>query len=226
MKRWLFLITTSLLSLASIGQENDFKGQLGSWNILNVKKELNPKWEVFGEAQLRSLSFYNEYHYYEIKGGAQFDLDSTFSLIAGGGSYNTYSPGDNFNSPIQNREIRTWLEFRMKQPLKRVVFDHRYRAEQRFTSNGYRNRFRYRLAATIPINNQKVKEKTFYITAWNELFLTNRATYFERNRAHIGAGYKFNKSLSINTGYIHQFDYNLTDEIGRDFFMLAFYIEL
>jgi hypothetical protein len=43
--------------------------ELGSWNILNFKYNNNEKWSVFGEAQLRSLNFYNNFHYYEYKGG-------------------------------------------------------------------------------------------------------------------------------------------------------------
>lgn len=40
---------------------------LGSWNILNLKYNVNDKWSVFGEAQLRSLKFYTNFHYYEYK---------------------------------------------------------------------------------------------------------------------------------------------------------------
>ena len=38
---------------------------MGSWNILNLKYNPNDKWSVFGEAQLRSLKFYSNFHYYE-----------------------------------------------------------------------------------------------------------------------------------------------------------------
>ncbi|MFN6379328.1 MAG: DUF2490 domain-containing protein [Flavobacteriales bacterium] len=223
MKRSLLLIVFFTITyLHSISQSSDFQGQLGTWNILSVRKDLNEKWEFYSEAQLRSLSFYNEFHYYEVKAGMQYNLDSVFSILAGGGSYNTYSPGDNFNLPIQNREIRSWIELRMKQQLKRLSFDHRYRAEQRFTSNGYRNRFRYRLSLTIPINNPEIKVGTYFFQGWNEIFFTDREPYFERNRLYVGGGYRLNKALTLQTGYIHQFDYNLNDEIGRDFFMMSF----
>ena len=199
-----------------ISQEN-----FGSWNILNVNLNINSKWNAFAEAQVRSLSFYNEFNYYEIKAGATFKFGKDFSATSGFGSYNTFSRGGNFKEPIQNKEIRSWLQINLKNQLQFFVLEHRYRAEQRFTSNGYKNRFRYRLGATIPVNLKKIIPKTFYISIWNELFLTNSQPFFERNRLFLGCGYEINKNLAVQTGYIYQFDYKINDETGRDFLNIA-----
>ncbi len=196
--------------------------KLGSWNIINVNLKINKKWNVFAETQLRSLSFYDEFHYYEVKTGGSYKIDKQFSATSGFGSYNTYNEGGDFKNPIQNKEIRTWAQINMKQKTGIINFEHRYRAEQRFTNNGFKNRFRYRLGAIIPINNPELKEKTLYLNIWNELFFTNREPFFERNRLLIGFGYEFNKNTAIQTGYIHQFDYKINDEIGRDFLNITF----
>jgi len=129
---------------------NDIKAQnatseIGSWNIINLKMNIDKQWSFFVEPQLRSLSFYNQFHYYERKGGITYNLKSNFSFTTGLGSYNTYSQGGNFKLPYQQKEIRTWVQLIMKQEVDRIKFEHRYRAEQRFTNNGFRNRFRYRL---------------------------------------------------------------------------------
>ena len=212
-----------IIILITLLTTNVFFGQskLGSWNILNANLRINEKWSVFGETQLRSLSFYNEFHYYEVKTGGNFKINKQFSATSGFGSYNTYSEGENFKNPIQNKEIRTWIQFNMKSTLGILNIEHRYRAEQLFTSNGFRNRYRYRLGTTIPINNEVVKEKTFYLNVWNELFFTNREPFFERNRLFVGLGYEFDKHLAMQTGYIHQFDYKINDEIGSDFLNIA-----
>ena len=214
MKKIIFL---GLISCNSFSQDGH-----GSWNIANFTLKINPKWSAFAETQLRSLSFYNEFHYYEFKTGANYKLDADFSITSGIGSYNTFSEGGNFTRPAQNQETRTWLQLTMKNPLKFLTFEHRYRAEQRFTSNDYKNRFRYRLSAILPINNQKVIPKTFYVSAWNELFFTDKEPFFERNRYFVGCGYEFSDNIAIQTGYIHQFDYRINDETGRDFFNIAF----
>ncbi len=207
-----------MLFLSSIGFS---QSDLGSWNILNFNLKLNSKWNVFMETQLRSLSFYDQFHYYEYKTGATYKIKNSVSVTTGVGSYNTYSEGGNFENPIQNKEIRSWFQLNMKNDLDFVILEHRYRAEQRFTSNGYRNRFRYRLGAIVPINNKQVVPKTFYVSAWNEIFFTDNEPYFERNRMFVGLGYEFSKQLAVQTGYIHQFDYKINDETGRDFLNIA-----
>ena len=207
----LFLFTATLFS-----QEN-----LGSWNILNVNLKINSKWNAFTEAQIRSLSFYNEFHYYEIKAGVTFKFDKNLSTTSGFGSYNTFTEGGNFKDPIQNKEIRSWLQINLKNHFRFFTLEHRYRVEQRFTSSGYRNRFRYRLGAVIPVNKNIIEPKTFYISMWNELFFTNNEPFFERNRLFLGCGYELNKNLAIQTGYIFQFDYKINDETGRDFLNIA-----
>jgi hypothetical protein len=207
-----------MLFLSSIGFS---QSDLGSWNILNFNLKLNSKWNVFMETQLRSLSFYDQFHYYEYKTGATYKIKNSVSITTGVGSYNTYSEGGNFENPIQNKEIRSWFQLNMKNDLDFVILEHRYRAEQRFTSNGYRNRFRYRLGAIVPINNKQVVPKTFYVSAWNEIFFTDNEPYFERNRMFVGLGYEFSKQLAVQTGYIHQFDYKINDETGRDFLNIA-----
>lgn len=197
------------------------QSELGSWNILSVTMKVNQKWSVFTEGQIRSLSFYNDFHYYEIKAGLTYKIKPNFSVTTGFGDYNTYSEGGNFESPMQNDEIRTWVQVNLKNPFDYIIFEHRYRAEQRFTSNGYRNRFRYRLSAVIPLKGKKIMPKTFYLSAWNEIFFTDKEPFFERNRLFIGGGYEFSENIAVQTGYIHQFDYKINDETGRDFFNIA-----
>jgi hypothetical protein len=197
------------------------QNDIGSWNVTNINVKVNEKWNVFGEAQLRSLSFYDQFHYYEYKTGFTYKIAPNFSATTGIGSYNTFSEGGNFELPMQNQEIRTWAQVNMKNPLEFLTFEHRYRAEQRFTSNGYRNRFRYRLAATVPLNSKKIQPKTVYALIWNEIFFTDKEPFFERNRFFIGGGYEFSKNLAFQLGYIHQFDYKINDETGRDFLNLS-----
>ena len=197
------------------------QNELGSWNVLNFTIKTSPKWNVFFETQLRSLSFYNQFHYYEYKGGVSYKLNNNFAMTTGLGSYNTYSEGGNFELPMQNSEIRSWFQLNLKNVFRIANIEHRYRAEQRFTSNGFRNRFRYRIGAVIPINNKKIIPKTYYFTAWNEIFFTDNEPYFERNRLFVGIGYELSNKIAVQSGYIHQFDYKINDETGRDFLNIA-----
>lgn len=183
-------------------------GQLGTWNIVNAKVKIDDRWSFFVETQLRSLSFYNRMNYYEIKGMAGYSFSPQFQTGLGLGSYNTFQSDGNFKKPMLNREFRTWVQAVLRQEAGRLNIEHRYRAEQRFTSNGYRNRFRYRLNVACPINNREIAIGTVYAIVWNEIFLNNRAPVFERNRFFTGAGYEMSPTTAIQAGFLSQYDYS------------------
>ena len=117
-------------------------------------------------------------------------------------------------------ELRPHIEFAYKQKLKRVTFDHRYRAEARFFHKtnllrtqlddgfGFGNfRFRYKLQVTIPLykvaNNRYLK-----LILSNEIHLNAgkniKTNVFDQNRLGALLGYRFNKNVRIEAGYISQ----------------------
>jgi hypothetical protein len=218
----LFCKLLLISNLQSMAQAFD----LGSWNILQVKYTYNKRWSVFAEGQLRSLAFYNDFHYYEYKGAIQYKLDPQLQLSIGAGSYQTYKEGGDFLLPKNNDELRIWPQLLLQQSIGKFNIEQRYRAEIRFTVAGYRNRFRYRLGLSYPFGNSKKGYKAFLLTANNELFFTDREPYFERNRSSISISYRLSKTLNWQLGYLHQFDYKLDDEIGRDFLQIACIIDL
>ena len=211
----------------SIGYISDAqKFDLGSWNIVNMKYNIDNRWSVFGEAQLRSLKFYNNFHYYEYKGGGNYRLNKNITFSLGAGSYQTYKDGGDFILPKNNDEFRLWPQIVIFHSVGNLKLEHRYRTEFRFTSNGYRNRFRYRLGLSYPFGKEKNNYKPYQIGASNELFFTDNEPYFERNRMLIAFNYKPSKLTTLQVGYLHQFDYKINDETGRDFLQIGFYIEL
>jgi hypothetical protein len=220
-KIWLTASFLFLFYNYSVGQDFD----LGSWNILNIKYKLNNKWGVFGEGQIRSLEFYSQFHYYEYKAGASFQVHPNINLTLGAGDYDTYKEGGNFVTPKNNDEFRLWPQVTLIQPIGNFIIDQRYRAEFRFTSNGYKNRFRYRLGLLYAFGKNKSGYKPMQLNASNELFFTDHEPYFERNRTTIALGYKISKPFTVQLGYVHQFDYQIDDESGRDFLMVGIYLE-
>jgi hypothetical protein len=221
----LILLAVSLSTANSFGQE-DSSG-LGSWNIANARLQISKKWSAWGELQLRSLQFYNQFHYHETKGGFQYNLGEASSVLVGFGRYVTYSPGGNFKSPVKNDELRTWLQVSMGNRFGRLRVEHRYRIEQRWTSEGYRNRFRYRINLLMPLNKPNVVAGTWYATTWNEIFLTNLQPHFERNRFFIGLGYEVTDPFTIQVGFLNQYDYELAiAPLTKNFFQLSFLFDI
>lgn len=212
----------SLLSAFALASTLLFaQGGLGSWNILSAKASVSEKWGFFLEGQVRSLLFYNNFHYHELKGGVSYALDKNFSFAVAAGKYDTYQEGGDFLTPKASDEVRLFEQMSMSQYLHRIKFEHRYRAEQRFTKNGYRNRFRYRMQAIVPLNGLKIRPKVWYVTGSGEVFFTDTPAYFERIRTYVGLGYQLSKSWGVQAGYLHQFDYKLVDETGKDFLQVS-----
>ncbi|TAE38044.1 MAG: DUF2490 domain-containing protein [Runella slithyformis] len=220
--KYLLIFGAVLFSKPNITKAQD----LGSWNIVNLKYNYNEKWSVFGEAQLRSLKFYNNFHYYEYKGGINYKIYKNVQLTLAAGSYQTYREGGDFVLPKNNDEFRLWPQLVLSQSIGALKVEQRYRMELRFTSNGYRNRFRYRIGVSHPLGKEKNGYQPFQLIANNEIFFTDREPYFERNRVLLALGYKPTKVTTLQIGYLHQFDYKINDETGRDFLQIGAYFEL
>lgn len=220
--RFFFVLQFVFLSFFSHAQDST----LGSWNILHMDIKLNNQWSMFVEGQIRSLRFYDHFHYYEYKGALIYDLQENSTLALGFGQYRTYGEGGTFVVPIRSDELRLWPQFTLNQKIKRLKIEHRYRAEFRFTNNGYRNRFRLRFGVSHPLFEKQIKTGELFIRANNELFFTNRAPYFERNRSQIQLVYQLNHAIEFQLGYLHQFDYQIIDETGRDFLVIGFFYTL
>src|SRR6185312_1282337 len=145
-----FICVFFLLSFQYVtGQQKS----LGTWHVVNAQYNINTKWFVWGEAQTRSQEFFNTFYYYEAKGGGGLNIGKNFSFLVGTGRYATYSNHGNFKTPFANEEFRLWQQLVISSYVHKVKFEHRYRIEQRWLTNGgYRNRYRYRLNVFLPIN--------------------------------------------------------------------------
>ena len=65
----------------------------------------------------------------------------------------------------------------------------------RFFENEFKLRLRYFLAVNIALNNKELTNNTFYLSAYNEIFVNAKQNYFDRNRLYGGIGYKFSKKI-------------------------------
>ncbi|HKK87306.1 MAG TPA: DUF2490 domain-containing protein, partial [Saprospiraceae bacterium] len=103
-------------------------------------------------------------------------------------------------------EHRIYQQFITLQKFGRLRLQHRYRFEQRWIEDqDFRLRFRYFLALNLALNKTEFTDKTFYLSAYNEIFLNNNQVVFDRNRLYGGLGYKLNDRLRFEIGHMTQF---------------------
>jgi len=222
MKRFFSTKATSFLvafafCLGAAAQNN----KLGSWDIVGLNMNFKNNWTVYLETQTRSQQLTEDFYYHELKAGLQYNIPKKGHLFFGVGDYKTYAYPGNYKSPATAKEFRMWEQLVLINNIDRIKIEHRYRIEQRWVNGQFLNRFRYRLNPIIPINHKTIVSNTFYVTAFDEVFFTNEAPYFLRNRAFAGAGYQFSKLFALQGGYIRQYDYRKSDDgSGKNFLQL------
>ncbi len=122
---WLFSISTL------------FSQEIGSWNTLNIRYTIDEKLTLNGEGQIRSLNFYNTFHYFEYKTWVNYKFLPNAIVSLGIGNYQTFNENGNFRLPKNNNEVRIWPQLTLNQKLGALNIEQRYRVESRFTTNGY-----------------------------------------------------------------------------------------
>jgi len=69
------------------------------------------------------------------------------------------------------------------------------------------------------LNAQNLEDKTWYLSSYNELFINTKNDLFDRNRIYFGTGYKLNKAIKFELGWMNQiFSSGSRDQIN----MIAF----
>ena len=160
---------------------------------------------LYAELQERSIEDFSKPDYYEIKGGVGYNFNKKNQAFIGLGRYANYT-----NSSISKEEFRLWLQYIYSLNIDKLKIDNRFRAEKRFFHNPVTDantndeRYRYRITATYPLNNDKLDPKTFYVNAFDEVFVGPNDDLLKRNRIFGGFGYVFTDYLSTNLGYMWQ----------------------
>ena len=189
--------------------------KVGTWGIATVvlPGDSSHRWGGYVEVQGRGSQLFNKFFYYETKTGISYDIANNYTALAGVGRYST---DDNLDLLTKATEFRLWEQMTINQFLERLKIEHRYRVEQRWVNGIYRNRFRYRLNLTVPLNHAKIGPNTFFISVYDELFANNKAPHFERNRFSAALGYQFDKSLSMQAGWLNQYNYSLSSATDKN----------
>jgi hypothetical protein len=107
-----------------------------------------------------------------------------------------------------------------------VDFSHRFMLEQRFIGRyssakeytedefPFSSRARYMIRLQMPLRGKEIKDKTPYVAAYDEVLIgfgkNVNANVFDQNRIGILIGYRINKNVRIEGGYLNQ-----TLQLGR-----------
>ena len=199
-----FLIYACFICLpfALHSQDSD----LGNWLIYIGSKKIDNKWNIHHEVQHRNYNALGDLEQLLLRTGIGYNLtENNNNLLFGYGYILSQNYVGNTDEKIDINEHRIFQQFITKQSIGRVSVQHRYRFEQRWIEDFFRLRFRYFLAVAIPLNKKTMDVKSFYLSSYNEIFIGTKDNVFDRNRLYGGLGYKLNKNIRFEIGYMNQF---------------------
>jgi len=219
----MFLVLSLLMAVAipAFGQSEDLPTQL--WLSFQHQHKVGEKTRVFGtlgyEELMSTERFFGEWTKLYVNAGGSYDLGKRFRIAGGVGVYYTYQPevADLF-------EFRLWQEGTAFWPdspgvVRRWVFTHRLRLEERFTEAqgwGFAMRLRYRLDTKIPLNKYTLEPKALYLPLAAEFFadLIDEAPelFGNRSRLSVGLGYVINQNWTLDVRYHWQRSRSTIDE--------------
>lgn len=181
------------------------KSDVGNWFIYFGNQAINKKWNWWNEVQYRNFNFAGDLQQLLLRTGIGYNLtENNNNLLLGYGFIHTqrYLPGS--NTKTGSNEHRLYQQFITRQNFGRLFLQHRYRVEERFLPGDFQFRFRYFLSVSIPLNNKTMVKNTFYLSAYNEVFLNAKPPVFDRNRLYGALGYVINKHFRAEAGFMAQ----------------------
>jgi len=204
------LILGLILPISAQSQDSDF----GNWLIYIGNKKLSQKWNLHNEVQYRNYNAVGDLEQLLFRVGLGYTFnESKNNVLLGYGYILSENYLDNNTEKVSVSEHRIFQQFTSKQKIGIVSLNHRYRFEQRFVQSDFKMRLRYFLGLNIPLT--KKENNKLYFSAYNEIFLNTEPAVFDRNRLYGGIGYRINKNIRLEAGYMNQFfEKNSSDQLN------------
>lgn len=211
-----FLLFVHTLATAQRLSDNNTIGWFGTFNTIHI----NEKFSSYLEFQWRRENIITDWQQLFARGGLQYHFNKDVSVMAGYAYALTYPYGDFSAGPHPAPEHRIFEQLSWNDEAGLVGLNHRLRLEQRYLGKvdqkshdykvdgwNYVNRARYQLRATVPINNKKMDDNTFYAGAFDEIFIgfgkNVNQNIFDQNRLGLLVGYQFSNHVRLEGGFIN-----------------------
>lgn len=224
MRKSLFVFIIHLFTFwHASGQNNriNTNENIGWYNYFGTFK-LNEKFSLHTEYQWRRDQFITSWQQSLARFGVNYQLHPNVLFRTGYAWIETFPYGE---IPINGlgrdfTEHRTFQMVQLSNKQGRWDFSHRFMLEQRFVGRyssaevktedefPLLHRMRYMFRLQVPLTGKEMKDKTLYTAMYNEIFIgfgkNVNANIFDQNRIGLLLGYRINKNIRIEGGYLNQ----------------------
>jgi hypothetical protein len=229
MKFKLFLVLLLMNLQVSLAQNNRLEttNKIGWYSYTGTFK-VSEKVGIHTEYQWRRNNLIAFWQQSLLRTGLNYHVNARVLFRLGYAVAETYPYGEyplnGLGRSFTEHRIFEMVQLSHKEGL--VDFSHRFMLEQRFigkysSANEYTedefpmsNRARYMFRLQVPLRGKEIKDKTPYIAAYDEILIgfgkNVNANVFDQNRIGVLIGYRFNKNVRIEGGYLNQ-----TLQLGR-----------
>lgn len=198
------ITTTAIFIFCFHGLAFSQQDELGNWIMYFGTNKINENYSIHTEVQYRNhTAVPNNIEQLLLRTGLNYHVSPSTILTLGYG----FIPSFVFESEQSEPEVvehRIFQQLILKNRLYRLQFEHRYRIEQRWVNEDYRNRLRYRLMLTVPVNKPVIEQGSLFVGLYDEIFMNTKETFFDRNRLYGAIGYQFHKTASAQVGMLYQ----------------------
>lgn len=192
------------------------------WYATNATIKLNNKFSVHAEYQWRREGLVAQWQQSLFRTGLNYKLNEHVTLRGGYAWIETFNYGD---IPLQAAgktftEHRTFQMALLTQRSGTLDLLHRFMLEQRWIARYfnaasvkpdewfYVNRLRYMIRLQHALKGTTLEDKEPYAAVFNEIFFgfgkNVNENVFDQNRIGVLLGYRFNKHLRIEGGFLNQ----------------------
>ncbi len=218
-----FIVGINLI-IANVAAQNTRltdKNTIGWFNnFTNIK--FSKKWSGHLEYQWRREAFIKNWQQSLFRTGINYQVNDKLVIRFGYAWVETFSYGE---IPLQAAgkrfpEHRIYQMVTLSDKSKNIELSHRFMLEQRWVGRYtnialtkpddflFLNRLRYMYRMQKAIGKKTIEDKTAYAGIYDEIFIgfgkNVNENVFDQNRLAILLGYRFNKKLRIEGGFLQQ----------------------
>ncbi|MCD9577029.1 DUF2490 domain-containing protein [Flavobacterium soyae] len=218
-----FTIILFIFAQYTFGQNTrlNTKSTIGWYNTFGTFK-LSEKFGLHTEYQWRRDNVITDWQQSLLRVGLNYNLNPRVLFRVGYAWIETFPYGEypinGLGRDFTEHRIFEMIQLSHKEGI--VDFSHRFMLEQRFVGRYSAasvtkedefplfNRMRYMIRMQVPLKGSEIKDKTPYVALYDEIFVgfgknvTNNV--FDQNRLGVLLGYRFNKTVRIEAGYLNQ----------------------